>query len=77
MSREEILIEVRDLSRTFGRHRALDRVSLQVRRGTVLGLERVPESLVVIGGGVVGMEFAGIFSLLGAQVTVLGGHKAG
>jgi dihydrolipoamide dehydrogenase len=37
----------------------------------VLGLERVPESLVVIGGGVVGMEFAGIFSLLGARVRVI------
>jgi dihydrolipoamide dehydrogenase len=38
---------------------------------TILGLERVPESLVVIGGGVVGMEFAGIFSLLGTRVTVI------
>jgi dihydrolipoyl dehydrogenase len=38
---------------------------------TILALERVPESLVVIGGGVVGMEFAGIFSLLGTQVTVV------
>jgi dihydrolipoyl dehydrogenase len=38
---------------------------------TILGLDHVPESLVVIGGGVVGMEFAGIFSLLGTQVTVV------
>lgn len=38
---------------------------------TILGLERVPESLVVIGGGVVGMEFAGVFSLLGTRVTVI------
>ncbi len=38
---------------------------------TILGLEQVPESLVVIGGGVVGMEFAGVFSLLGTQVTVV------
>src|SRR5438067_8005787 len=37
----------------------------------ILGLAKVPESLVVIGGGVVGMEFAGIFSLLGSQVTVI------
>src|SRR5205823_4619346 len=37
----------------------------------ILGLDKVPESLVVIGGGVVGMEFAGIFSLLGSQVTVI------
>ena len=37
----------------------------------ILGVESVPASLVVIGGGVVGMEFAGVFSLLGAQVTVI------
>jgi dihydrolipoamide dehydrogenase len=38
---------------------------------TILGLKRVPESLVVIGGGVVGMEFVGVFDLLGTQVTVV------
>ncbi len=38
---------------------------------TILGLERVPESLIVIGGGVVGMEFAGVFDLLGTKVTVV------
>ncbi len=37
----------------------------------ILGLQEVPRSLVVIGGGVVGMEFAGLFSLLGTQVTVI------
>src|SRR5215467_219544 len=38
---------------------------------SILGLDHVPESLVVIGGGVVGMEFAGVFSLLGTKVTVI------
>ncbi len=38
---------------------------------TILGIGKVPDSLVVIGGGVVGMEFAGIFSLLGSRVTVI------
>ena len=38
---------------------------------TILGLDHVPDSLIVIGGGVVGMEFAGVFSLLGAKVTVI------
>ena len=37
----------------------------------ILGVGSVPESLVVVGGGVVGMEFAGVFSLLGSQVTVI------
>jgi dihydrolipoamide dehydrogenase len=38
---------------------------------TILGLEQLPESLLIIGGGVVGMEFAGVFDLLGTQVTVV------
>jgi dihydrolipoamide dehydrogenase len=44
---------------------------LALTSDTILSLERVPESLVVVGGGVVGMEFAGVFSLLGSQVTVV------
>jgi len=46
-------------------------VELGLTSDTILGLDQVPESLVVIGGGVVGMEFAGIFSLLGTRVTVI------
>ncbi len=34
-------------------------------------LKEVPESLLVVGGGVIGCEFAFIFSLLGSQVTVV------
>lgn len=37
----------------------------------VLALETCPESLVIIGGGVIGIEFAGIFSMLGKKVTVI------
>ncbi|MDR3349404.1 MAG: dihydrolipoyl dehydrogenase [Acidaminococcales bacterium] len=37
----------------------------------LLDIEDVPESLTVIGGGVVGMEFAGIFQAFGCQVTVV------
>ena len=37
----------------------------------ILELARVPKRLVVIGGGVVGMEFASLFSELGTEVTVL------
>ncbi|WP_280267355.1 dihydrolipoyl dehydrogenase family protein [Nocardia wallacei] len=35
----------------------------------------VPESLIVLGGGPVGMEFAQIFSRFGAQVTVIVRHR--
>jgi dihydrolipoamide dehydrogenase len=37
----------------------------------LLALEKVPPRLTVVGGGVIGMEFAGIFQAFGSQVTVL------
>lgn len=37
----------------------------------MLDIDYVPESLTVIGGGVIGMEFASIFSALGSKVTVI------
>jgi dihydrolipoamide dehydrogenase len=37
----------------------------------ILRLERVPRHLLVIGGGVVGCEFASLFVALGSQVTVV------
>ncbi|MDE6342635.1 MAG: dihydrolipoyl dehydrogenase [Muribaculaceae bacterium] len=37
----------------------------------LLDIEYIPESLTIIGGGVIGMEFAGIFSSFGSQVTVI------
>ncbi|WP_234545058.1 dihydrolipoyl dehydrogenase family protein [Streptomyces shenzhenensis] len=38
---------------------------------TIMRLERVPERLVVIGGGYVGLEFAQMFAAFGSRVTVL------
>ena len=37
----------------------------------ILQLEEKPESLVVIGGGVIGMEFASFFNSIGTKVTVV------
>lgn len=37
---------------------------------TALELKKLPESLLVIGGGPIGLEFAQIFSRLGSQVTI-------
>jgi len=37
----------------------------------ILNMRKVPKSLVVVGGGVVGLEFAGIFNAFGTDVTVL------
>lgn len=37
----------------------------------LLDFSAIPEELVVIGGGVIGMEFAGIFASFGSKVTVI------
>jgi dihydrolipoamide dehydrogenase len=37
----------------------------------LLAIDRVPSRLVVIGGGVIGCEFASIFSHLGSEVTIV------
>ncbi len=37
----------------------------------ILGLQRIPRQLAVIGAGVIGMEYASIFSALDVRVTVL------
>ncbi|MEK6727352.1 MAG: dihydrolipoyl dehydrogenase [Candidatus Omnitrophota bacterium] len=37
----------------------------------ILNLKEIPASLLIIGGGVIGCEFASLFSILGAQVTVV------
>lgn len=38
----------------------------------LLELEEIPKSMVVIGTGVIGMEFASIYSQFGTEVTVVG-----
>ncbi|MET8950003.1 Si-specific NAD(P)(+) transhydrogenase [Streptomyces sp. NPDC004393] len=37
----------------------------------VLDLERVPRSMVIVGAGVIGMEYASMFAALGSKVTVV------
>lgn len=44
---------------------------LAISSDGLLSLEAVPESLAIIGGGVIGMEFASIFAALGSKVTVI------
>ncbi len=38
---------------------------------TILGIDHVPESMVIVGGGIVGMEFASCFGRFGCDVTVV------
>ena len=42
---------------------------------TILELERIPETLVVVGGGVIGCEYASVFACLGVRVTLLESHS--
>ncbi|MBI9095154.1 MAG: dihydrolipoyl dehydrogenase [Sphaerochaeta sp.] len=37
----------------------------------ILSVEKVPASLTIIGGGVIGVEFASYFSMIGTKVTVI------
>lgn len=37
----------------------------------ILNLQEIPKSLAILGGGVVGVEFGGIFASLGTQVTII------
>src|SRR6056297_3514298 len=37
----------------------------------ILSLEKLPESLCIVGGGVIGSEFASVFSRLGVDVTII------
>lgn len=37
----------------------------------ILDLDKIPESLVIIGGGVIGVEMASVFSALGTEVTII------
>ncbi|MDI6694236.1 MAG: Si-specific NAD(P)(+) transhydrogenase [Anaerolineales bacterium] len=38
---------------------------------TIFGIDRIPKTMVVVGGGVLGTEFASIFTALGIQVTLI------
>src|SRR6202043_2665145 len=41
---------------------------------TFLQMDRIPKSLAVIGGGVIGCEYASIFKALGVEVTLVDGR---
>ena len=43
---------------------------------TILDLDRIPTSLAVVGGGVIGCEYACIFAALGTKITIIEGRGA-
>lgn len=50
---------------------ALEGIELADTSAEALGFIEVPASLLVVGGGFIGLEFAGIFASFGSQVTVV------
>ncbi|UYZ12258.1 dihydrolipoyl dehydrogenase [Brevibacillus sp. WF146] len=38
---------------------------------TIFSLQKIPETLAIIGGGIIGVEFASMFAAFGARVTVI------
>lgn len=43
---------------------------------TILGLDRLPESMVILGAGVIGCEYACMFAALGIQIVLVEGREA-
>ena len=41
---------------------------------TILQMKRIPRSMAVLGGGVIGVEYASIFTALGVDVTLIEAH---
>ena len=42
-----------------------------VNSDQILGLEALPKSLIVVGGGVIGVEYTCMFAVLGVRVTLI------
>ncbi|MCF0213042.1 MAG: FAD-dependent oxidoreductase, partial [Muribaculaceae bacterium] len=49
----------------------IEGAELALTSDEILAMTELPESLVVIGGGVIGLEFASIFNALGVKVSVV------
>lgn len=41
---------------------------------SILHMSRIPQSIAIVGGGVIGTEYAGLFTALGVNVTVIDGR---
>ena len=49
----------------------MDEKQIVTSTGALWRLDKVPESLIVIGAGVIGLELGSVWSRLGAKVTVI------
>ena len=49
----------------------IEGAELAMTSDDILAMETLPKSLCIVGGGVIGMEFAAVFSTFGVEVTVI------
>src|SRR6266566_2619641 len=62
---------------TGSRVKGIPQIGLEINKTTVISsdeallLERVPDSLAIVGAGAVGMEFADIFQAFGVKITLI------
>jgi NAD(P) transhydrogenase len=42
---------------------------------SILRMDRIPKSMIVVGGGVIGCEYASIFTAMGVEVTLIDGRE--
>jgi dihydrolipoamide dehydrogenase len=49
----------------------IEGADLAMTSDDILAMETLPQSLCIVGGGVIGMEFAAVFSTFGVEVTVI------
>lgn len=49
----------------------IEGAELAMTSDDILTMQELPKSLCIVGGGVIGMEFAGVFSSFGVEVTVV------
>ncbi|MGH7569104.1 MAG: dihydrolipoyl dehydrogenase [Gemmatimonadales bacterium] len=62
---------------TGSRVKGIPQIGLEINKATVISsdeallLEKLPPSLIIVGAGAVGMEFADIFAAFGAKVTLI------
>jgi dihydrolipoamide dehydrogenase len=62
---------------TGSRVKGLDKIGLELNKKTVISsdealiLEKAPKSIIIVGAGAVGSEFADVFAAFGSQVTLI------
>lgn len=49
----------------------IEGAELAMTSDDILAMQELPKSLCIVGGGVIGMEFAGVFNSFGVEVTVI------